>query len=620
MQSICTFGFRGEALASISFVSHVSITTFKEGSPYALLCKYRNGELIEKPKPCAGTRGTTVTFEDLFYNMPLRKRVTRSASEEYSAILDVIQKYSIYFSMAAISCRKQGSSQCDVSTPGNLSRIEAVQTVYGGHISKELIEFEAQNTSPKVLVSGLVSNANFSTKRLNLFMFINNRLVECNSIRRAVASCYEEFLPRGGHPWVFLSMKFPSNLIDVNCHPTKKNVQFIDEDLVATFVHDQLKECLKGQNLSRTFESAVPMLPLQSTDLEKQKKLKQQEKGDKAKIPATNPVRVRTDNSQIKLTNFLPTKATSNFCTTQNSSNFCTTQNSDEYIDNKMLDNNELAIANQSDDEETDVRLAIENESVDRTLKMLLSGTSETVSDWLKDSVWVGPVDTQLALIQAKTRLLLVNLITIGRHLAYVHLLRYLGSYDIMKFRPPLPLSEMLWVAIQFNNSGFEPEGIHKGVDPRKWALKLCQKLIDNRLILSNYFNINFLQKETDVTVKETDVTVKETDVTVKETDVTVKETDVTVNEIVDNIFLCEFPRLPPLGPHQLLPDLKSLPLCLLRLATQESSIQSISRILSHFFVALPSDLKSEYEKHKNFQKNKEEKYKFIKNNIKNNI
>jgi len=132
LHKISTFGFRGEALASVSHVAHLSIVTCCPPSDCAFSCRYRDGNLVEGPTPCAGRPGTTVAFEDLFFNMPARQRAQGSPSEEYSKILDVVQRYALQNPLVQISCKKFGSSVADLRSHGGCTSTEQVaETIFG---------------------------------------------------------------------------------------------------------------------------------------------------------------------------------------------------------------------------------------------------------------------------------------------------------------------------------------------------------------------------------------------------------------------------------------------------------------------------------------------------------
>lgn len=266
MITIIFIGFRGEALASITHVAHVTITTRTADSPCAYKARYLDGKLApikvgEKadPKACAGTVGTTITVEDLFYNMQTRRQAFKNPGEQYQRILDVVTKYSVHFGQQKISftCKKQGQPVPDLHTPIASSSLENIKIAYGASVARELIQFELhegkifdekkvqklsvdkENSSEKInkkeeetllttagfdnklifSIEGLISNANYSSKKAICIMFINNRLVECQSIKKVVEAVYAEILPRHSHPFIYLSILMPPQNVDVNVHP-----------------------------------------------------------------------------------------------------------------------------------------------------------------------------------------------------------------------------------------------------------------------------------------------------------------------------------------------------------------------------------------------------------------
>ena len=113
LTSIGTYGFRGEALASISHIAHLTVTTRTKESSCAFRAHYDSGHLAPAkpgqsadPKPTAGRQGTQITVEDLFYTIPTRQRAFRSTSDEYSKIIDMVRRYAVHCPHVGFSCKK----------------------------------------------------------------------------------------------------------------------------------------------------------------------------------------------------------------------------------------------------------------------------------------------------------------------------------------------------------------------------------------------------------------------------------------------------------------------------------------------------------------------------------
>jgi DNA mismatch repair protein MLH1 len=229
LQQISTFGFRGEALASISHVARVQILSRTANSSCAYRVHYRDGKPVPHSNnnfsssefyiPCAGVIGTTITIEDLFYNMPTRRSAFKNFNEEYRRIVDVVAKYAILYGEEGISfsCKKFGSQTFDFSVSpqfvgnGIFNAWEAaIRTYFGSDVSKSLIPVSTEGiigTSYKFSIRGRISNPSYSGKKSIFVLFINNRLVDSFSIKKSVETVYDSILPRHCFPFVFLSIR-----------------------------------------------------------------------------------------------------------------------------------------------------------------------------------------------------------------------------------------------------------------------------------------------------------------------------------------------------------------------------------------------------------------------------
>lgn len=268
---IATYGFRGEALASISHISRLSVISKTRESPLAHKAYYLNGKLAtpkfhadpegksSAPKPIAGKDGTQFTVEDLFYNVASRLRTMSSKSEEWARILDVLGRYAVHSTGVGFSCKKFGESFPAISTRPQAPLKERIRTVYGTLVASDLIEFEFSGTDfGLVKVRGAVTGFNYINKRsMNPVFFINNRLVACDPLKRAIASIFLVFLPKGNHPFVYVSMDIEPQNLDVNIHPTKREVRFLYEDEIIEAVTQHLHDLLSSRGASRSFKQST---------------------------------------------------------------------------------------------------------------------------------------------------------------------------------------------------------------------------------------------------------------------------------------------------------------------------------------------------------------------------
>lgn len=281
LELIATYGFRGEALSSISHISRLSVTTKTRESKLAYKAFYLDGKLctssfkssldgkVADPKPIAGRDGTQITVEDLFYNLPSRSRGLKSKSDEFAKILDIVGRYAIHTSHVGFSCKKYGDPLHQLITRANMSLKERIRTVYGSAVTNELVEIiidptstEKGNADDKIKdfgflkATGAITNANYNNKKkIQPIIFINHRLVSCDPLKRAINSVFQFFLPKGSYPFFYLSLEIKPENLDVNVHPTKREVRFLNEEEIIDIIVGKVHGTLANFDTSRKFQT-----------------------------------------------------------------------------------------------------------------------------------------------------------------------------------------------------------------------------------------------------------------------------------------------------------------------------------------------------------------------------
>ncbi|PPS10345.1 hypothetical protein GOBAR_AA10302 [Gossypium barbadense] len=145
LQSIKSMGFRGEALASMTYVGHVTVTTITRGQLHGYRVSYRDGVMENEPKACAAVKGTQIVIENLFYNMVARRKTLQNSADDYTKIVDLLSRFAIHHIDVSFSCRKHGAARADVHSVATPSRLNAIRSVYGLSVAQNLIKIEASD-------------------------------------------------------------------------------------------------------------------------------------------------------------------------------------------------------------------------------------------------------------------------------------------------------------------------------------------------------------------------------------------------------------------------------------------------------------------------------------------
>lgn len=391
LSSISTYGFRGEALSSISQVSLVTVTTKTHDQQCAYRAMYELGMMKDAAKACAGNQGTSITIENLFYNLPSRlKSMTKDKSIEDKLLSDVVSKYAVHNAQIGFSL-KINDAKNSIKTQTNGTQIGAIRTLYGVEIARELIELTMDDSSLKFTCKGFISKPNFSLKKMIMLLFINHRLVKSASVKKMIDELFGSYLEKGGKPFVYLSLEIDPQNIDVNVHPTKKEVCFLHEETIIAKIRTRLDELLQGKSETKIFlsQSILPgaTKPSLLDDSANTSQLNRSRDLDKTFYPKQV---VRTDTNLQRLDKFFAP------------STLTLTPVSQEMEGDENLEPNSTII-------ETGPRKKVELHSVKLLQEEIVNACS---SDWKKifeDLVFVGHVDRGKVLIQYDTELYLLE-------------------------------------------------------------------------------------------------------------------------------------------------------------------------------------------------------------------
>ena len=257
LEAIHTLGFRGEALAAISAVSRVDLLTKTPEAPLGYSLHLEAGKITEEGE--AGCpNGTTIIVRDLFYNTPARMKFMKRDSVEAAALLSVVQRLALAHPELSFRVIRDGEIQLQTSGDGKL--LSAVHAVFGNQVAKGMLP--VKGSWDKYSVEGYASapTATRGKRDLQIF-FVNGRHVRSKTMCAALEEAYRNRIMVGRFPSCVLHLRLPEHLVDVNVHPAKTEVKFLNERDVFECIHYGVKGALeqdKGQVELRFSAPAKP--------------------------------------------------------------------------------------------------------------------------------------------------------------------------------------------------------------------------------------------------------------------------------------------------------------------------------------------------------------------------
>lgn len=238
LMRITSLGFRGEALPSIASVSNVILLTSdgEEGTKISL-SPSKEMEVSD----AALRKGTTFEIRDLFFNTPARMKYLKSDKTENASSIEVMEHLSMCYSDVSFVLRIDGKTIFETTGRGDLK--EVIALIYGKEVAKKLLEvsFEGEGYS----FSGYIGEPSISySTRYDILNFLNRRSVYVPKVQKAFIDAYKDYLPPSRYPFVAVNFSVDYSLVDVNVHPTKREVRLSIEEEVASNVYKEVKRSL----------------------------------------------------------------------------------------------------------------------------------------------------------------------------------------------------------------------------------------------------------------------------------------------------------------------------------------------------------------------------------------
>ena len=255
--AIHTMGFRGEALASIAAIAQVDLKTRQHDSELGTQVEIE-GCSVKDQHPCSCPVGTSISVKNLFYNVPARRNFLKKDSIELSHIEEVFRRITLVHNDISFSFHSNGRLLYDLRADSLLQR---VCQVFGDCYKDRLYPIEEE--SDVVSIKGYVSKAEYAKRsRSEQYLFVNGRFIKHPMLAAAIEKAYADMIPEGNHPAFFVSLKVDPSRMDVNIHPTKTEVKFIDESAMFAILRAATKKALGQFSLASEIEFNPP------TDLE----------------------------------------------------------------------------------------------------------------------------------------------------------------------------------------------------------------------------------------------------------------------------------------------------------------------------------------------------------------
>ena len=315
LYDVKTMGFRGEALASIISISKLTCTTRTAEFDYGYKVECQNSEVEPVKTGCAV--GTIMEVRDLFYNIPARLKFLKSAKTEFSYINECIQAIAIAHPEISFELKFNGKTYLKTSTSDN--QLQTIKEVFSNEVAPNLKQVLKTDKISDLKISGYVSSPNYTrSSKKDYYMYVNSRLVKCPVFQKSIDMVYKNLIGNSRYPFIVLNLEIPPVDVDVNVHPTKKEVRYKNPNQIFNFIYSSVNDALKN-----VYEKNINMIskPVQIEEQTDQDKLIS---SDEAYVPDGTDISEifsvsessRKDSQVIEFSGFVQQKNTASYTKT----------------------------------------------------------------------------------------------------------------------------------------------------------------------------------------------------------------------------------------------------------------------------------------------------------------
>lgn len=257
---IHTLGFRGEALSSIISISKLTCTTRTAEFETGTKVKCENSEVKQVETGCA--IGTIMDIRDLFYNIPARLKFLKNPNTEFSYIQELVQSIALAHPECSFELKKNGKTV--LSTSGQNNLLQTVKEVYSSDVISNLKEVLKTDNLAGLKISGYVSTPNYTrSSKKSYHIYINSRTVKCPIFQKAIDTAYKSLIANGKYPFAVLNLEIPPSDVDVNVHPTKKEVRYKNTNQIFNFIYTSIQAGLANYVERQTPQYEAPVQTVQ---------------------------------------------------------------------------------------------------------------------------------------------------------------------------------------------------------------------------------------------------------------------------------------------------------------------------------------------------------------------